>query len=159
SRLRRARRACEGAERGGGAPRATGPGCGAEPHVRKPRRATVWSSPSARTTRKEITMKIGLLCGREYAFPPAFLERVNELGRAQGITAEFVRLTGTKMGEPPAYRVIVDRISHEVEYYRAYLKHAVLEGTYVINNPFWWTADDKFFNYSVAQKLGVAVPK
>jgi glutathione synthase/RimK-type ligase-like ATP-grasp enzyme len=52
----------------------------------------------------------------------------------------------------------VDRISHEVEYFRAYLKHAVLEGTYVINNPFWWTADDKFFNYSVARKLGVAVP-
>ncbi|MGA7555757.1 MAG: hypothetical protein WBW54_18575, partial [Candidatus Acidiferrales bacterium] len=65
----------------------------------------------------------------------------------------------TKMGEPAAYRVIVDRISHEVEYYRGYLKHAALEGTYVINNPFWWTADDKFFNYSVAAKLGVAIPK
>jgi len=50
------------------------------------------------------------------------------------------------------YSVIVDRISHEVEYYRGYLKHAVLQGTYVINNPFWWTADDKFFNYSVAAK-------
>ncbi len=71
----------------------------------------------------------------------------------------MVTLAGTKMGEPPAYRVIVDRISHEVEYYRAYLKHAVLEGTYVINNPFWWTADDKFFNYSVASKIGVAMPK
>ena len=57
------------------------------------------------------------------------------------------------------YRVIVDRISHEVEYYRAFLKHAVLTGAYVINNPFWWTADDKFFNYAVAQKVGVAVPK
>jgi hypothetical protein len=104
-------------------------------------------------------MKIGLLCGREYAFPPAFLDRVNTLGRSHGITAEFLRLTGTKMGEPSGYRVIVDRISHEVEYFRAYLKHAVLEGAYVINNPFWWTADDKFFNYSVAQRLGVAVPK
>jgi hypothetical protein len=104
-------------------------------------------------------MKIGLLCGREYSFPPAFLDRVNTLGRPHGITAEFLKLTGTKMGEPSGYRVIVDRISHEVEYFRAYLKHAVLEGAYVINNPFWWTADDKFFNYSVAQRLGVAVPK
>jgi hypothetical protein len=104
-------------------------------------------------------MKVGLLCGREYAFPPAFLERVNALGKRQGITAEFVKLTGTRMGDPPGYRVIVDRISHEVEYYRAYLKHAVLEGAYVINNPFWWTADDKFFNYSVARRLGVAVPR
>jgi len=104
-------------------------------------------------------VKIGLLCGREYAFPPAFIHRVNTLGRNRGIAAEMVKLVGTRMGEPSGYRVIVDRISHEVEYYRAYLKHAVLEGTYVINNPFWWTADDKFFNYSVASKLGVAIPK
>lgn len=104
-------------------------------------------------------MKIGLLCGREHAFPPAFLARVNELGRAHGITAELAKFGGTRMGEPPEYRVIVDRISHEVEYYRGTLKHAVLQGSYVINNPFWWTADDKFFNYAVAAKLGVAIPK
>ena len=104
-------------------------------------------------------MKIGLLCGREYSFPPAFLERVNALGREHGITAEMVTLGGTRMLEPRRYAVIVDRISHEVEYYRAFLKHAMLQGTYVINNPFWWTADDKFFNYSVAARLGVAVPK
>jgi hypothetical protein len=104
-------------------------------------------------------MKIGLMCGREYAFPQAFLDRVSHLGRDQGISAEFVSLAGTRMGEPAEYRVIVDRISHEVEYYRGYLKHAVLQGTYVINNPFWWTADDKFFNYAVASKLGVAIPK
>ncbi|HET7695617.1 MAG TPA: hypothetical protein VFK57_07920 [Vicinamibacterales bacterium] len=104
-------------------------------------------------------MKVGLLCGREYAFPPAFIERVNAAGREHGITAEMVTLTGTRMGERPEYRVIVDRISHEVEYYRAYLKHAVLQGAYVINNPFWWTADDKFFNYAVAERVGVAVPR
>ena len=71
----------------------------------------------------------------------------------------MVSLGGTKMDEPAEYRVIVDRISHEVEYYRGALKHAVLQGTYVINNPFWWTADDKFFNYSVMAKLGCAIPK
>ena len=104
-------------------------------------------------------MKVGLLCGREYSFPSAFIERVNQLGARQGVSAEFVKLSGTKMGVPSGYRVIVDRISHEVEFYRATLKHAVLEGTYVINNPFWWTADDKFFNYAVASKLGIAIPK
>jgi len=102
---------------------------------------------------------VGLLCGREYSFPPAFIERVKTLGAKDGVTAEFVKLGGTRMGEPARYTVIVDRISHEVEYYRGYLKHAVLQGTYVINNPFWWTADDKFFNYSVAAKLGIAIPK
>ena len=104
-------------------------------------------------------MKIGLMVGREYSFPSAFIERVNTLGRPHGITAEFVKLAGTKMDEAPPWRVIVDRISHEVEYYRGFLKHAALNGTYVINNPFWWTADDKYFNYAVASKLGVAIPK
>lgn len=103
--------------------------------------------------------KVGLLCGREFSFPPAFIERVKTLGAKDGVAAEFVKLGGTRMDEPAKYRVIVDRISHEVEYYRGYLKHAVLQGSYVINNPFWWTADDKYFNYSVAAKLGIAIPK
>ena len=102
---------------------------------------------------------VGLLCGREFSFPPAFIQRVRTLGAKDGVTAEFVKLGGTHMGEPARYSVIVDRISHEVEYYRGYLKHAVLQGTYVINNPFWWTADDKYFNYSVASKLGILIPK
>ena len=104
-------------------------------------------------------MKIGLLVGREYSFPPAFIERVRQLGHAHGISAEMVKLGGTKMDEPARYAVIVDRISHEVEYYRGAMKHAALQGTYVINNPFWWTADDKYFNYSVMHKLGCAIPK
>jgi len=107
----------------------------------------------------EIPMRVGLLVGREYSFPPAFIARVNELGARDGIRAEMVSWGGTKMDEPASYRVIVDRISHEVEYYRGALKHAVLQGTYVINNPFWWTADDKYFNYSVMAKLGCAIPK
>jgi hypothetical protein len=106
-----------------------------------------------------MTMKIGLVCGREYSFPPAFIDRVNQLGQPHGITAEMAKFSGTRMEAPAEYRVLVDRISHEVEYYRGALKHAVLQGTYVINNPFWWTADDKFFNYSVMHKLGVAIPR
>ncbi|HMA33008.1 MAG TPA: hypothetical protein VKY74_00905 [Chloroflexia bacterium] len=104
-------------------------------------------------------MKIGLLCGRESTFPGAFIQRVNDLGREHNITAELVKLGGTRMDDPSPYRVIVDRISHEIPYYRAYLKQAVLEGTIVINNPFWWSADDKFFECALATKLGVAVPK
>ena len=104
-------------------------------------------------------IRVGLMVGREYSFPPAFVQRVNEVGAPHGITAEMVTLGGTRFDEAARYRVIVDRISHEVEYYRGALKHAVLQGTYVINNPFWWTADDKFFNYSVMAKLGCAIPK
>lgn len=104
-----------------------------------------------------MTLKVGLLVGREWSFPPAFIEEVNK--RNEGVTAEFVKLGGTKMGEPIPYAVIVDRISHEVPYYRSYLKHAVLQGVTVVNNPFMWTADDKFFESSLADALGIAHPK
>ncbi len=101
--------------------------------------------------------KIGLLVGREWSWPPAFIEEVNH--RQAGVTAEYVLLGGTVMDEPNPYAVIVDRISHEVPYYRSYLKNAVLQGTHVINNPFMWTADDKYFGASLITRLGLHSPK
>lgn len=102
-------------------------------------------------------MKVGLLCGREWSFPPAFLDEVNR--RQSGVSAEFVKLGGTKMDETIPYAVIVDRISHEVPYYRSYLKVAMLQGARVINNPFMWASDDKFFDAALALQSGVAHPK
>ena len=101
--------------------------------------------------------KIGLIVGREWSFPPAFIEEVAK--RDAGVEAEFVKLGGTAMDEPVPYSVIIDRISHEVPYYRTYLKHAALQGATVVNNPFMWSADDKMFGASLATKLGVASPK
>jgi hypothetical protein len=39
------------------------------------------------------------------------------------------------------------------------LKNAVLQGVAVINDPFMWTADDKYFGASLITKLGLASPK
>lgn len=102
--------------------------------------------------------KIGILFGMEDTFPWAFVDAVNAR-RIPGVEAEVIKLGGTRMNDSCTYRVIVDRISHEIKYYRAYLKHAALYGTYVINNPFWWSADDKFFECAVATSLGVEVPR
>src|ERR1700684_967003 len=104
------------------------------------------------------TKMIGVLFGQENTFPGALVEEINRR-EIDGIRAEFVQVGGVKMAVPCPYAVIVDRISHEVPFYRAYLKNAVLTGAQVINNPFWWSADDKFFNYALADKLGVAVPR
>jgi hypothetical protein len=101
--------------------------------------------------------KVGLLVGREWSFPPAFIEEVNR--RDADVVADFVRLGGTPMDAPREYDVIIDRISHEVPYYRSYLKQAVVQGTTVVNNPFMWSADDKFFEAALSTKLGVASPK
>jgi hypothetical protein len=102
--------------------------------------------------------RIGILVGREKTFPLALIERINERGGGE-VVAEFVKVGGVRLDEEKRYDIIIDRISHEVPFYRGYLKRCALEGTYVINNPFWWSADDKFFNYSLAVKLGVAIPK
>jgi len=102
--------------------------------------------------------KIGILFGKEDTFPWAFLERIRSKN-VDGITPEPVRIDKLVQGEPSGYAVIVDRISQDVPFYRAYLKNAALNGTAVVNNPFWWSADEKFFNNCLATKIGVAVPK
>ncbi|TMG34483.1 MAG: hypothetical protein E6H88_15125 [Chloroflexi bacterium] len=102
---------------------------------------------------------VGLLVGRENTFPQPFIDTVNRKGAAKGISAEMAALGGTRELERPRYSVIVDRISHEVPYYRAHLKSASILGTVVVNDPFWWEADEKFFECTLARKLGVAVPR
>ncbi len=101
---------------------------------------------------------IGILHGKERTFPQAFVERINAMDEP-GIVAEPVTLNKVIQGDPTEYAVVIDRISQDVPFYRAYLKNAALNGTAVINNPFWWSADEKFFNNCLATKLGVAVPK
>ncbi|HTV06179.1 MAG TPA: hypothetical protein VME86_12490 [Acidobacteriaceae bacterium] len=101
--------------------------------------------------------KIGVLFGLENTFPGALVERINSKN-VPGIAAEFVQVGAVPLNRSSAYAVIIDRISHDVPFYRAWLKSAALSGSVIINNPFWWSADDKFFNYGLATKLGIAVP-
>ena len=89
----------------------------------------------------------------ENTFPAALVERIKAMN-VPGITAEFVQIGDVRMAEGCGYDVIVDRISHDIPFYRAWLKNSALCGAKVINNPFWWSADDKFFNYALATKLG-----
>ncbi len=102
--------------------------------------------------------KIGILFGKERTFPLAFIEKINSKG-IHGIQAEPVRIDKVIQGDADEYAVIIDRISQDVPFYRAYLKNAAVCGTAVINNPFWWSADEKFFNNCLAVKIGVPVPK
>ena len=104
-----------------------------------------------------MVLKVGLLVGREWSFPPAFIDEVNR--RDEGVIAEQMQLGGTRMDDPCEYAVIIDRISHEVPYYRTFLKQAALQGATVVNNPFMWTADDKLFGAALATSLGIASPK
>ena len=102
--------------------------------------------------------KIGILFGKENTFPQAFVDRVNSK-KPKNIVAEFVHVDELIQGKATDYAVIIDRISQDVPFYRAYLKNAALTGTKVLNNPFWWSADEKFFNNCLCEHIGIPVPK
>src|SRR5687767_15166704 len=105
--------------------------------------------------------RIGILFGQENTFPQAFIDRVNKKAAEMNIDvmAEAVKIEKVMQGEDLKYHVIIDRISQDVPFYRAFLKNAAVSGTAVINNPFWWSADEKFFNNALMTKVGVPVPK
>ena len=100
---------------------------------------------------------IGLLVGRETDWPEAFIAAVKKKG--SGVEAEYIKLGGTYMDDACPYPVIMDRMSHEIPYYRTYVKYAALNGAYVINNPFVWSADNRFFGTTVANRLGLRSPR
>ncbi|MGN6399629.1 MAG: ATP-grasp domain-containing protein [Flavisolibacter sp.] len=102
--------------------------------------------------------KIGILFGQERSFPMAFIERINSKG-IENIIAEPVKIDKSAQGLNSGYAVIVDRISQDVPFYRTFLKNEALTGTAVINNPFWWSADDKYFNNCLMTQIGVPIPK
>ncbi len=102
--------------------------------------------------------KIGILHGKETSFPEAFVARVNAKN-VKGVQAEPTHVDELMQGNPTPYAVMIDRISQDVPFYRAYVKNAALNGTAVLNNPFWWSADEKFFNNCLSTKVGLPVPK
>ncbi|MGC8548595.1 MAG: ATP-grasp domain-containing protein [Acidobacteriaceae bacterium] len=107
---------------------------------------------------------IGILFGAENSFPSALVAAINARNGVAGqnqdeVRAEFITQGAARLDAPPDWSVIIDRISHKVPFYRAFLKHAVLHGAAVINNPFWWSADDKFLNYALAERIGIATPR
>ncbi|MFO0007295.1 MAG: hypothetical protein ACK559_39885, partial [bacterium] len=77
----------------------------------------------------------------------------------KNVYAERTLVDELMQGEPSPYAVMIDRISQDVPFYRAYLKNAALNGTAVLNNPFWWSADEKFFNNCLSTKIGMPVPR
>ncbi|MBM3266752.1 MAG: hypothetical protein FJZ01_03800 [Candidatus Sericytochromatia bacterium] len=102
--------------------------------------------------------KVGILVGWEDTFPPAFIDAVNKKGNGE-ISAEMAQVGNTTHEDEKRYDVLVDRISHEIHMYKPWLKLAALNGTYVINDPFWWLSDDKFFDNALISRLGLAAPR
>jgi hypothetical protein len=105
-----------------------------------------------------MTKRIGLLFGMEDTFPGALIQAINQKG-AGTVSAGPVEISYIKDDGKFDYDLVLDRISHEVPFYRTWLKCALASGVRIVNNPVWWSADDKFFDNLLAQAYGVAVPR
>ena len=105
--------------------------------------------------------RIGVLFGMEDTFPWALMNEINTLAKKNGEEIEAGPVHIGHLSQEAAFEdvVILDRISHEVPFYRTFLKCAVARGVDVVNNPIWWSADDKFFDNLVAMAAHVAVPR
>ena len=101
---------------------------------------------------------IGVLFGMEDTFPWALIDKINS-SAGDRVEASAVEISYLKDDGVFPYDLILDRISHEIPFYRTYLKCAAACGVKVVNNPIWWSADDKFFDNLVAKAAGVAVPR
>lgn len=101
--------------------------------------------------------KIGIFSIQD-DFSQALLQRINKMQEKE-IKAEFALVGETRLLEKSPYRVIVDRLSYYVDYFSNYFKNAALTGTYVINNPYGVDSNDRFYNYSLAKKYGLHIPR
>ncbi len=102
--------------------------------------------------------RIGLLFGMEDTFPWALVRAIDSRGGGK-IVAQPVEISSLRDTQRFDYALILDRISHEVPFYRTFLKVAAARGVQIVNNPFWWSADDKYFGNIVAESVDVATPR
>lgn len=102
--------------------------------------------------------RIGIIFGMEDTFPWALIDAINARG-GDDVEAMVAEISYLKDDGVFPYDLLLDRISHEVPFYRTYVKCAAASGVKVVNNPIWWSADDKFFDNLVAKAQNVAVPR
>jgi hypothetical protein len=95
---------------------------------------------------------IGLLVGDEEAFARRLIAH---LERESDIVLELATIGGTPERLVSRYDVLLDRMSHRIPHYRAYLKAAVLAGARVYNDPLRTSSNDEFLALSIAARLGV----
>jgi hypothetical protein len=105
----------------------------------------------------EENRRVGLIVGREKDWPAAFITEMEKRGK--GITAEMVKIGATFMHDACPYQVIIDRMSQVIPYYRAYVKFAAMNGSYIINDPFVWSIDSRFLGIAIVNRLGLTSPR
>ncbi len=114
----------------------------------------------------DITRRIGLSLGADLCWPICYEEIVKRLDLALPIGGDTVRFAVDRVTIEPFslrqgcdYAVVLDRLTHWYKTSREWIKKAVLmDGLYVLNNPWSIQSMEKQTTYCAMMKLGLPVP-
>ena len=113
-----------------------------------------------------VTRKIGLSLGADICWPACYEQIMDKLALAipwQGdtvsIAVDRVTIEPFDLRQPCKYDVVLDRLTHWYHTSREWIKKAiVMDGLYVLNNPWAVQSMEKHTSYCAMMHLGMPIP-
>ena len=113
-----------------------------------------------------VTRRIGLSLGADICWPLCFEGILRDLDLELSVGGDKVRIEVSRLTiepfhlrQPSRYDVVLDRLTHWYSTSREWIKKAViLDGLYVLNNPWSVQSMEKQTSYCAMMKLGMPVP-
>lgn len=114
----------------------------------------------------DIVKHIGLSLGADLCWPLCYEEIVKRLDLALPIDGNTVRFDVERvtiepfsLTQPVKYDLVLDRVTHWYHTSREWIKKAVImDGLYVLNNPWAIQSMEKHSTYAAMMRLGLPVP-
>jgi hypothetical protein len=115
----------------------------------------------------DVTRKIGLSLGADICWPICYEEIVKKLdlkiphnGDTVRIEVDRVTIEPFDLRQPSKYDVVLDRLTHWYHTSREWIKKAILmDGLYVLNNPWSVQSNEKHTTYCAMMQLGMPIPE
>lgn len=114
-----------------------------------------------------VTRQIGLSLGADLCWPAAYEALLGKLkltipheGDQVSFAVERVSIEPFKLSQPVKYDLVIDRLTHWYLTSREWIKKAVImDGLYVLNNPWSLQSMEKHTTYAAMTHLGLPVPE
>ncbi len=114
----------------------------------------------------DTVRRIGLSLGADLCWPSFYEDIIAEMQPEMAIGDEQVRFEIERLTiepfdlrQPVRFDVVLDRLTHWYHTSREWIKKAVvMDGLYVLNNPFSLQAMEKHTSYAAMMRLGLPVP-
>ena len=114
-----------------------------------------------------VTRKIGLSLGADICWPLCYEQILDKLQLAIAYQGDTVRIAVDRvtiepfdLRQPCEYDVVLDRLTHWYHTSREWIKKAILmDGLYVLNNPWSVQSMEKHTSYCAMMHLGMPIPE